>query len=272
MKSFSESINPADVEGDPVLVVLDASPLLHQFWHIKSDGPDVVERFLLRIDRIRDKLMHMIKKPLFCVCSFDNGKATFRKWIFEGYKSGRTYDSDLAETIEHAKEALVNSVNWCRAIAPYGFESDDVLATLATQYEGNVVLHTIDKDAHQLLEHGRVTIIKKSNVNMQTKEVDFEFYTASQFEKDYGFAPCRFTEYQCLAGDSADTITGAVGIGDKTAKRLLRAFDGPIETWELETAEWLSEKQIEALREVVPKLYHLRHLFNGVRDLDFKLE
>ena len=48
-------------------------------------------------------------------------------------------------------------------------------------------------------------------------------FTYQGFVEKFGFTPDRFVEYQCLVGDSADNIKGAVGVGPVKATEIIEA-------------------------------------------------
>lgn len=265
-RSFSESAFERDVEGrEPVLLVIDSHPTLHQLYHIKSDGPDVVERFLTKIDRIRDELLYRLKQPLICICSFDNGGKTFRHDICEIYKADREPNEDtepIREVIEHAKEAIEYSCHWNAEMAFEGYESDDMLASYAKQYDGKVVLHSIDKDIFQCLDPGRVTICRRSNI--EEGRLVAQWMTSDTFRNDFGFSHKRWVEYQCLIGDSADNIPGAKGIGPKTGKSLIAKFDDPVDQWDLDEMVFegdMTPAKARAIKEIQDDIVTWRKVF-----------
>lgn len=211
------------------LLILDASHLLRTYYHWSkgpkgeqpADGPDVVERFLQRLERLHDKLSGMLDIPA-AYCIFDNPKETFRHWLTQTYKSGRERHEDWPEIKAHAMQAVEHCDTWGLEVAAYPFEADDLIASVAKQVRCNVIIHGADKDFNQCLEKGRVTILKSSNVNEDTHDLDMKWMTADSLEQEFGFGPDRWIEYQCMVGDSVDSIKGAEGIGDKGARQILK--------------------------------------------------
>lgn len=207
-----------------MILVLDATHLCRTFYEVAKhkddlDLDDVTERFLNRIEKVREMLSrHELEH---CICVFDNQKKTFRHWLYPEYKSGREVDEAWIETEDRTKWAVSRSSDWMTVIASYGFEADDVIASIAAQKRDKVIVHAVDKDLHQCLEEGRVTMCKDSKIHAKRHAPVLEFFTAGRLQKEFGFGPDRWIDYQCLVGDGCDTIKGAEGVGDKTAKTLI---------------------------------------------------
>ena len=102
------------------------------------------------------------------------------------------------------------------------FEADDVIASLAKQHEGKVIIHSRDRDMHACLEDGRVTICKKSNTPEKGAALELEYLTEKMLLKQYGFLAESWTDYQILVGGK-DNVSGWDGVGSKKAVELIRA-------------------------------------------------
>ncbi len=106
--------------------------------------------------------------------------------------------------------------------------SSHTVATVARQYieEGfRAVVFTRDRDAYQLLEQGQITILKKANKRYPGTGREWEYYTAANLATEHGLVPGQWVDYRALAGDTSDHWPGCPGIGDKTAKELLKKTD-----------------------------------------------
>ncbi|KKK70168.1 hypothetical protein LCGC14_2926700, partial [marine sediment metagenome] len=98
-----------------------------------------------------------------------------------------------------------------------GIEADDILATLAEREKKkghDVFIVSSDKDMLQVVD-AQVRIYDP----IKDRETD-----AKGVEERLGVPPERVTEYMALVGDASDNIPGIKGIGDKTARGLLREF------------------------------------------------
>lgn len=176
-------------------------------------------------------------KPDYCVVSFDRGKP-FRNDIYPDYKGHRPdMPEDLRAQWPHF-DALVEGFGF-RAITVAGYEADDVLGTLATQFAGpdlHVMLVTGDRDFYQLVnDHVRVLDL------MKDKE-----YGAAEVAERMGVGPELITDLRGLAGDSSDNIPGVPGVGDKTAAKLLAQY-GSVEGV-IENADQIKGKRGENIR------------------------
>ncbi len=152
----------------------------------------------------------------YLVFALDSKGDTFRKEIYEEYKSHRPdVPQDLLTQLPVAID-WIEKMGFKTAIAD-GFEADDIIAAIAQDgkekdYEVRIVSH--DKDLYQLIEDDIYLFdpIKKKVIN---KEECFE---------KYGVYPEQFTDYQSLLGDSADNVPGVKGVGAKTAQALIEQY------------------------------------------------
>jgi DNA polymerase-1 len=156
------------------------------------------------------------KNPDGIVVSFDTPHPTERHALFEEYKANRPETPDeIIEQMPHIKR-VVEALN-IRVVEVPGYEADDVLATIARHGEArgrNVSIVTSDKDMLQLVG-GNVRVYDPMGDRVLGEEY---------VRERYGVSPGRMTEYMALVGDPVDNIPGVKGVGDKTAKELLRQF------------------------------------------------
>jgi len=98
-----------------------------------------------------------------------------------------------------------------------GEEADDLLGALALRAAADgyqVVLVTGDKDLLQLV--GERIVLREPLKSGVTG--------AAEVEARYGLPPASLPELFALTGDSIDNIPGVPGVGEKTARDLLRQF------------------------------------------------
>lgn len=151
---------------------------------------------------------------------FDPKGPTERDAVFAAYKEGRRPTPDAFKRqlpiIMKITEALGFPV-----FVKEGSEADDLIASTARNASGegmDVVILSADKDLFQLLGDG-VTMLRPLGGVKQTKR-----YDVASFTEEYGFPPERMADYLALCGDAVDNIPGVPGIGDKTARLLLKEF------------------------------------------------
>jgi DNA polymerase-1 len=97
-------------------------------------------------------------------------------------------------------------------------EADDVLATLAVRAAdagATVRLATSDKDLMQLVSD-RIRLVPPTKADIELDPAGVEAKT--------GVRPDQIVDWLALIGDAADNIPGVMGIGPKTATRLLVQF------------------------------------------------
>lgn len=164
------------------------------------------------------------EKPEYLAIAFDLEGPTFRKEEYDGYKAQR----------EKAPDELYAQIPWCKEIAKAfeipifeepGYEADDLIGTLTHKAAERDVLSMIltgDMDMLQLVdEHTRV-------IAPQNGGADPKVYHYDDVIAKWGITPEQVTDYKGLRGDSSDNIPGVMGIGEKTAVKLLTEY-GSIE-------------------------------------------
>ncbi len=156
------------------------------------------------------------RKPDAIAVVFDSPEPTEKHRLFAEYKAHRPPPpDDLIQQIDPIKDVVdAMSIN---TYAISGFEADDILGTIAKKAaseETKVYIATGDKDLLQVID---------SNIRIYDPMKNEEFDSNYVIDR-YGIPPERFYEYISLTGDPVDNIPGAKGIGEKTAKMLLKEF------------------------------------------------
>jgi DNA polymerase-1 len=157
------------------------------------------------------------EKPHYLGVVFDSKGPTFRHAIFKEYKATRKpMPEDLVSQMPLTK-ALLEALR-----IPYfekpGYEGDDLLGSLArraAEQDLHTVLVSHDKDLLQLVD-------TKTSVFNFVKELHLDEKTV---EEIFGVRADQVVDVLSLWGDSSDNIPGVPGIGEKTAKNLIREFD-----------------------------------------------
>ena len=159
------------------------------------------------------------EKPDHWALAWDGPGPTWRHERFPDYKAQRkpTPEDLLAqlEPIETLAQALGLPV-----LEIPGMEADDVMATLAARgaREGlEVVLVTGDKDMLQVVG-GPVRVLVP-----QAHEA-YEWMDADAVRAKWEVGPEHIRDVLALMGDASDNIPGVPGVGEKTAKELMRQF------------------------------------------------
>jgi DNA polymerase I len=152
---------------------------------------------------------------------------SFRHERYPAYKATRQKLTDeLQDDFDRGMERV------CQLLEAYripiltldGYEADDVIGTLAAQAvrEGlNVVIVSGDKDFQQLVRPG-VWLLNPGRGGPAS--VEESWVSTENADERLGIAPRYVTDYLALVGDSSDNVPGVPGIGDKTARDLVREF------------------------------------------------
>ncbi|MGB7243059.1 MAG: DNA polymerase I [Sulfitobacter sp.] len=205
------------------LHLIDGSAFIFRAYHAlppltrKSDGLPIgaVAGFCNMVQRyVEDNTGP--DAPTHVAVIFDKGSHTFRNDMYDLYKANReAMPEDLRPQMPLTRRATQAFNIACKE--KEGFEADDIIATLSVQARnagGRVTIISSDKDMMQLVGNG-VEMLDA----MKNKRIDRD----GVFEK-FGVYPERVVDVQALAGDSADNVPGAPGIGVKTAALLINEY------------------------------------------------
>lgn len=155
-------------------------------------------------------------QPTHIAVIFDASSETFRNEIYPQYKAHRPPPpEDLIPQFPLIREATL--AFGLPSIEMLGYEADDLIATyakIATEKGARVRIISSDKDLMQLMND-------KISLYDPMKDIPL---TLADVEKKFGVAPDKVIDIQALAGDSADNVPGAPGIGVKTAAELINNF------------------------------------------------
>ncbi len=210
--------------------------------------------------------MHMLGdgKADYIAVALDVGgdKGTFRTQLYPEYKANRDEPpEDLFPQVERAIEML--EAIGVPVIGCEGFEADDVLATIATDFSTKhpdirVRIISKDKDLKQLLGKG----IPPTEMYDVHKD---QLITEQDLIEDLGIRPDQMIDLLTLMGDTADNIPGVPGIGIKTAAKLIAEFDtlaGVFEAAKQGKIKGKRQENILAAEPILPlskQLVTLRH-------------
>lgn len=166
--------------------------------------------------------LNMIKKlikthrPHVLVVAFDSKAPSFREEIFKEYKAQRPAMPDnLSVQIPYAKK-IIDAMGYT-VIEKDGYEADDIIGTIVKNLEGvdvRIWIVTGDKDMMQLISEKVFIYDSMKNEVIGFKEV----------EEKFGIPPGRMIDFLALTGDASDNIPGVPGIGEKTARELIKEF------------------------------------------------
>ena len=157
-------------------------------------------------------------KPDYCVVAFDLKAPTFRHKMYDGYKATRKgMPEELAAQLPYAKECM--RAMGVTVLELEGFEADDILGTVSKMASNEGIhsyLLTGDRDSLQLIDDNTTVLLA---TNKETVNFD-----KSHFRDVYQLDPSQFVDVKALMGDTSDNIPGVLGIGEKTALKLIGDF------------------------------------------------
>jgi 5'-3' exonuclease len=158
--------------------------------------------------------------PTHIICCWDMEGQTHRSKIFPEYKANRSEAPlELLPQFSLVKE-LVSSLD-IPNVGIKGYEADDCIGTIVDEISNDtkITVVTGDKDLLQLInDNTSVAILRKGIGN-------YDLYSIDKFFQDYGILPSQFSDVKALMGDSSDNYPGVMGIGEKTAIKLIKEFN-----------------------------------------------
>lgn len=211
------------------LFLLDAYALIYRSYYafiknprINSKGNNTSAIFGF-INTLEDILKR--ENPTHIAVCFDPPGPTFRHEAFELYKAQR---DETPEVIKWSVPIIKEIIKAYRIpiLEVSGFEADDVIGTISKKAEKEgykVFMMTPDKDCGQLVSENIFMYRPKYGGN------EYEILGIEEIKNKFEVDnPLQIIDLLGLMGDSSDNIPGCPGVGEKTAKKLLKEF-GSIE-------------------------------------------
>jgi DNA polymerase-1 len=212
------------------LVILDGNSLINRAFYAlppmtTSNGQPTgaIYGFTTMLFKIFQEV-----EPDYIISAFDRKAPTFRHLEYKEYKAGRKKMPDeLALQLDPLKK-LLSAFN-IGILEIDGYEADDIIGTISKKYEASdleVLIYTGDRDALQLVSDDTRVMFTKKGIS------EIEVYDKSVIKAKYGFSPEGIIDLKGLMGDASDNIPGVVGVGEKTALKLLSEYGNVEEVYE----------------------------------------
>jgi DNA polymerase I len=202
---------------DKTLFLIDAHALCYRAFYavrgLATSQGQATNAVFGFVNALR-KILRDYKPDYVAVC-FDS-KATRRLEKFAEYKIQRPKMPDEL----YSQISLIREVVDAYALSSFiqeGYEADDLIATLARMASRkgiNVVIVSDDKDMFQLVTEQIKVYTSRQERILGPKDV----------EAFMGIAPDQVVDYIALAGDKIDNIPGVKGIGEVSAKELIKEY------------------------------------------------
>ncbi|WP_308124179.1 DNA polymerase I [Mycolicibacterium xanthum] len=255
----------ASADDKPTLMLLDGNSLAFRAFYalpaenFKTRGgltTNAVYGFTaMLINLLRDE------QPTHVAAAFDVSRQTFRSERYPEYKANRSSTPDeFRGQIDITKEVL--GALGITVLAEAGFEADDVIATLATQAQGEgyrVLVVTGDRDSLQLVTDDVTVLYPRKGVSELTR------FTPDAVQEKYGLTPEQYPDFAALRGDPSDNLPGIPGVGEKTATKWIAEY-GSLQAL-VDNVDKVKGKVGEALRANLSSVVLNRELTDLVRDV-----
>ncbi len=226
------------------LYLLDAYALIFRAYYAFIKNPRINSKGLntSAVLGFTNTLLDILNnhKPTHIAVVFDFPAATLRTQEFAAYKANRQ------ETPEDIKKSVPIIMDIIRAfhipiLMKEGYEADDVIGTLSVKAEEagfTTYMMTPDKDFGQLVTD-KVFMYKPARMGKPAEVLGVK-EICENFEVEH---PKQVIDILGLWGDAVDNIPGIPGIGEKTAKKLIKQY-GSVENL-IANAQELKGKQKE---------------------------
>ncbi|PCI24798.1 hypothetical protein COB57_03440 [Candidatus Peregrinibacteria bacterium] len=153
--------------------------------------------------------------------ALDVGK-TFRHEMYPEYKGTRSECPEFL-SVQIPEILKMFELSGIPVFSQKGYEADDVLASVALDLKKESEDHDVyilsgDKDLFQVVED-RISILYPQRGGLPAKIIG-----KKEVDEAFQVTPDRVPDYKGLVGDSSDNIPGVMGIGPKTASKLLAEY------------------------------------------------
>ena len=207
------------------LFLLDAYALIFRGYYAFIKNPRINSKGMdtSAIMGFMNSLMDVIKreKPDHLAVAFDNGGSDLRNDIFPEYKAHRDATPEAIKIAVPYIQELLKAMH-IPIIEVKGYEADDLIGTIAKQAEKQnyqVFMVTPDKDFAQLVSEN-IFMYKPARMGNGIEIWGIPEVLA-KFEIE---RPDQVIDFLGMMGDAADNIPGLPGVGEVTAKKLLKEF------------------------------------------------
>jgi DNA polymerase-1 len=211
------------------LLAVDAPSLLYRaFFALPGSITDGEGRPVNALLGCTNLILQAVERyaPRAVVLCFGAEAATYRVELHDGYHADRPeMPADLARQWADAP-AFFAAFGW-PSLNAGELEADDLLGSLAegeVAAGGRALLFTGDRDMFQCVGDNVAVLFPVSGAKDGPQLVD-----TAGVRKRYGIEPEQVPDFIALRGDPSDGIPGGKGIGEKTARDLLREH-GTLET------------------------------------------
>ena len=217
--------------------LLDAFALIFRGYYaliknprINSKGQDVSA-----VMGFTNSLFEILRKdkPEYLAVCFDKGGSDLRNDMFPEYKNNRQETPEAIKIAVPIIQEILKAMH-IPIIEVAGYEADDLIGTLAKKAEKEgftTYMVTPDKDFAQLVSEN-IFMYRPARMGN-----GIEIWGVPEVQERFEIErPEQVIDYLGMMGDAVDNIPGLPGVGDKTAKKFLKAY-GSMENLLANTAD-----------------------------------
>ena len=207
------------------LFLLDAFALIFRGYYAFIKNPRINSKGMntSAILGFTNSLLDVIKRerPDYLAVCFDKGGSKSRTDLFTEYKANRDETPEAISLAIPYIQKILDAMH-IPVVVKEGYEADDIIGTLSKQAEKEgyqVFMVTPDKDFAQLVSEN-IFMYRPSRMGN-----GIEIWGVPEVQKKFEVErPEQVIDYLGMMGDAVDNIPGLPGVGDKTAKKLLKTY------------------------------------------------
>jgi 5'-3' exonuclease len=205
-------------------ILLDTSSVMYRAFFstpptvVNAEGKPVnaVHGYIEMVSRLSGS-----RRPEALVHVYDDDwRPAPRVAVYAGYKANRPPDPDgLPEQFEVLRE-LLDALGQPQADAP-GWEAEDAIGALTAKGspDERFDIVTGDRDLLQLVRDPAVRVLFTLR-----GVTDLHVFDEAGVLEKYGVPAGRYADFATLRGDPSDGLPGVRGVGEKTARALVKAY------------------------------------------------
>ena len=207
------------------LFLVDAYALIFRGYYAFIKNPRINSNGLdtSAIMGFMNSLLDVIKRerPDHLAVCFDKGGSADRVELFSAYKANRDATPEAIKIAVPYIQDILKAMH-IPIMVKEGFEADDVIGTLSKQAEKEgyqTFMVTPDKDFAQLVSENIFMYRPKSFGG------GYEVWGIPEVQKKFEVErPEQVIDFLGMMGDASDNIPGLPGVGEKTAKKFIKAY------------------------------------------------
>ncbi|MCH1433867.1 MAG: DNA polymerase I [Flavobacteriaceae bacterium] len=207
------------------LFLLDAYALIFRGYYAFIKNPRINSKGMdtSAIMGFTNSLLDVIKRerPDHLAVCFDKGGSATRTEMFTAYKANRDETPEAIRVAVPYIQQILEAMH-IPVVVKEGYEADDIIGTLAKQAEKEdyqVFMVTPDKDFAQLVSEN-IFMYRPARMGN-----GIEIWGIPEVQEKFEVErPEQVIDYLGMMGDAVDNIPGLPGVGDKTAKKFIKAY------------------------------------------------